>query len=271
MHVGHRQRRQLVRAEHAVDQIAQAVGLLDDDVGVVLEILVRQLAGEQLGGAANAAERVLDLVGQAAHQQLGGFLLGQLRLFLGDAQQPVARMHLQQQQGLAAVEDRRHRVIDGQGLAGDGGQHGLALVERMRLFDRLAQGAQGLARFGEQLADELSMAALAADGQEHFRRRIHVLEAQVGVEQQGGGGQVVEQQAVQCVIDSHIWAQLRLRREPRCCAKRTTVAAVTKCQRTLRLPAMQQENARSKPKPRKGPWNKPGRRLGGVSVRWSGG
>jgi hypothetical protein len=47
------------------------------------------------------------------------------------------------------------------------------------------------------------MAALAADGQEHFRRGVHVLKAQFGVEQDGGGGQVVEKQAMQCVTDGH--------------------------------------------------------------------
>ncbi|MCY1354061.1 hypothetical protein D9M69_404200 [compost metagenome] len=137
--VGQRQVGQLVGAEHAVDQIAQAVGLLDDHVGVVAQVVFRQLAGQQLRGAADAAERVLDLVGQAAHQQLGGFLLGQLRFFLGDAQQAVARLHFQQQQGFAAVQQRGHGVVDGQGLAGQRGDHGFALGERMRLLDRLAQ------------------------------------------------------------------------------------------------------------------------------------
>ena len=60
----------------------QPVGFLDDDFGVVLQVFFRQLAGQQLRRAANAAQRVLDLVGQAAHQHLGGFLLGQLGLFL---------------------------------------------------------------------------------------------------------------------------------------------------------------------------------------------
>ncbi len=101
-------------------------------------------------------------------------------------------MDFQQQQGVAVAEDRRHGVIDGQGLAGQGGEHCLALGERMRLLDGLAQRTQGFGRFGEQLADELPMTALAADGQQHFRRRVHVLKAQIAVEQNGCGGQVVE-------------------------------------------------------------------------------
>ncbi len=142
--------------------------------------------------AANPAEGILDLVSEAAHQHLAGFLLRQLRLFLGDSQQAVAGVDFQQQHGGAVGQDGRHRVVDGQRLAGEGGEHRFALGERMGLLDRLAQGVQRLGGFGEQLADELPMATLTADGQEHFRRRVHVLEAQFGVEQNGGGGQVVE-------------------------------------------------------------------------------
>ena len=138
--IGHCQRRQLVRAKHAVDQVTQAVGLFDDDVGVVLELFVGQFARQQLCCAANAAEWILDFVGQAAHQQFGGFLLGQLRLFLGDAQQAITRVHLQQQQGFTLAEQWRDGVVHGQRLASDRGQYGFTLVERMCLLHRLAQG-----------------------------------------------------------------------------------------------------------------------------------
>ncbi|MCY1248296.1 hypothetical protein D9M72_617150 [compost metagenome] len=101
-------------------------------------------------------------------------------------------MDFEQQHRVAIAQNRRYRVVNGQGLAGEGGEHGLALGERVRLFDSLAQGVQRFGRFGKQLTDELSMAALAADGQQHLRRRVHVLEAQFGVEQDGGSGEVVE-------------------------------------------------------------------------------
>ncbi|MNR25858.1 hypothetical protein D3C85_1430290 [compost metagenome] len=101
-------------------------------------------------------------------------------------------MYFQQQQGGAIAQDRCHGVVDGQGLAGEGGEHRFTLGERVRLLDRLAQGIQRFGGFGEQFADELPMAALTADGQEHLRRRVHVLKTQLGIEQDGGGGQVVE-------------------------------------------------------------------------------
>ncbi|MCY1179379.1 hypothetical protein D9M73_197750 [compost metagenome] len=65
----------------------------------------------------------------------------------------------------------------------------------MRLFHRLAQRLQRFRRFGEEFADELPVAALAADGEKHFRRRVHVFQAQLGVEQDHRRGEVVEQES----------------------------------------------------------------------------
>ncbi|MNN65109.1 hypothetical protein D3C81_1805890 [compost metagenome] len=86
VNVAHRQRRQLVGAEHAVDQVTQAVGFFDDDVGVILQAFFRQFTGQQLRCATNSAQWVLDFVSEAAHQHLAGFLFGELCFFLGDAQ-----------------------------------------------------------------------------------------------------------------------------------------------------------------------------------------
>ncbi len=142
-------------------------------------------------------------MGKAAHQHLGGLLLAQLGLLLGDAQQAVTRVHFQQQQGLALVQDGRDGVVDGDALAGQRGQLGFALGERVRLLHRLAQRVECLGRFGEQLADELAMAALATDGQKHFRSGVHVLQAQFGIEQERSRGQVVQKQTVLCIADGH--------------------------------------------------------------------
>ena len=65
--------RAAVRRQQAVDQRLQPVRFLDDDLGVLAQLDQvdrRQLQFEQLGGAADAAQRVLDLVRQVADQFL---------------------------------------------------------------------------------------------------------------------------------------------------------------------------------------------------------
>nr|GFC99092.1 hypothetical protein [Tanacetum cinerariifolium] len=68
-------------------------------------------------------------------------------------------------------------------------QHGFTLGERMRLLHRLTKRTECFGGLGEQLTDELPVAALTTDRQQHFSCRIHVLQAQVRVEQNRGSGQ----------------------------------------------------------------------------------
>ena len=53
----------LVRPEHAIHQGPEPVRLLNNDLGVFAQLRGRHRAIEKLGGAANAAEGVLDLMG----------------------------------------------------------------------------------------------------------------------------------------------------------------------------------------------------------------
>ena len=66
VHVDQRLLRRPRRADHRVDQRREPVGLADDDAGVFAQVFV-QLAFQQLRGAAQAAERILDLVRQLAN------------------------------------------------------------------------------------------------------------------------------------------------------------------------------------------------------------
>ena len=67
---------------HAVDQVANSIGFVADEVGQFA--VGRQHVGfEQLGGAANTGERVLDLVGQDrghAADAAGGAPIGDLTI-----------------------------------------------------------------------------------------------------------------------------------------------------------------------------------------------
>ncbi len=74
----------LVGPQQPIDQVPQAVGLADDDAGVLAQLVVLQLLGQQLGCAAHSPERVLDLVGEAPDHLASGFLSVQQTLLATD-------------------------------------------------------------------------------------------------------------------------------------------------------------------------------------------
>ena len=85
---------QLVGAKQAIDEITQAIGLFHDDPGVLLEVIFVQLQLEQLRGATNAAERILDFMRESAHQFLGSLLLADQLLLVRNANLPVYLLQL---------------------------------------------------------------------------------------------------------------------------------------------------------------------------------
>ena len=92
VHVAHHVR-PAVRRQQAVDQRLQPVGLVDDDLGVFLQVLGLDFHLQQLRRAADAAQRVLDLVGQVADQFLVGLRLVDQPLFA-----VLPRLRFQRQQ-----------------------------------------------------------------------------------------------------------------------------------------------------------------------------
>ena len=145
--------RQLIGSEHAVDEVPQAVRLVDDDIGVIAEIGIFEFSGQQLRRTADAAQRVLD------HAVEG----------LQFDEQPV---HL-------AVVQRRDVVVHRDLFLG------LHRLERGDpLGERLA-GRQGLIHLrdeilavAEQGRDVIPPAAFTAGGEQGFRRLVHEQHAQ---------------------------------------------------------------------------------------------
>ena len=121
--------------EQAVDQRAQPVGLADDDARVFLQFLVRQLAFEQLRGAAQAAERILDLVRELARHHAAAALLREERGIARDAARLGRVDDLDQH---AAVRRRRQREIHLVARIGAGDGHELEAAQRNRLAARAA-------------------------------------------------------------------------------------------------------------------------------------
>ena len=106
-----------VRCQQPVDQRLQAIGLVDDDLRVFDQGARLDVHLEQLRRAANAAERILDLVREIADQLLGRLrllegallaLLARLLLDLDDLEDDVAR-------GVDLVDDDAHRQASRRG------------------------------------------------------------------------------------------------------------------------------------------------------------
>ena len=86
-----------VRREQAIHQRLQAVGLLHDHLRVLVQLRPLELALEQLRGAADAAERILDLVREVADQLAVGLALLEHALLARDLQLLLDVAELEQQ------------------------------------------------------------------------------------------------------------------------------------------------------------------------------
>jgi hypothetical protein len=98
--------RRAVRSQHAVHQRLQPVGFLDDDLRVLAQLRPFQLALEELRRAAQAAERVLDLVREIADQLAVRLLAGHDALLAREAQLLLDRAQLREQRQPRAVDSR---------------------------------------------------------------------------------------------------------------------------------------------------------------------
>ena len=126
-----------VRRQHTVDQIAQAVGLGNDDGGV-LPLGFRQLARQQLRGAAYAAQGVSDLVREAAPELAHGVLHRRLPLVAVDADEAVQALELDQQ---LPLRERRDGVAGAHRPVRQAQRH-VALGERLPAFQNRLEGAR---------------------------------------------------------------------------------------------------------------------------------
>ena len=155
---------------------------------------VRQFGLQELGGPAQPAQGILDLMGQAADQGLGRLVLGQQLFLAGDAQLLIDLMELHEQ-FVARVE-----VVQGQDGAvdRDGATVRQADVE-FALGEGVA-GAQGraqplldvLPRAGDQVAGALPDDVPGTDVEQHLPGGVDVDQAEIVVEQQHRGVEVVE-------------------------------------------------------------------------------
>ena len=132
----------LIGTEQPIHQVAQAIRFADDDTCVFGQFLIGQLLGQQLGGAAHSAQRILDFVRQAANHRAGGFLRVQHALFPANALQPVNRDQLQHEAVSLLPLDGGDNQVDLNFLAAVCGQQHTAACEGRPGAARVLQGFQ---------------------------------------------------------------------------------------------------------------------------------
>jgi len=98
--------RQAMRGEQSVHERLQPVSLIDDNLRVLRELRARQLPLQQLRGATDASERILDFMCEIADQLAVGQALIQQPLFAIEFQTLIYRPELEQQRTLIGLFDR---------------------------------------------------------------------------------------------------------------------------------------------------------------------
>ncbi len=180
-----------MRGEQALHQVLQAVGFLDDHLRVLFQRRAGEFAFQQLRRTADAAQRVLDLVGEVAHQfAVGLLLLGQL-FFARGLQLLVDGTHLEQQARVAG-DHRRDRAIDMQlNIVGQLDQDVVAGMAPV-VLQRVVQRGDQLRRLAHQPLQGVPEHLARARGKQVLRRRIEVADDQFGVDQNDRRGQQVQ-------------------------------------------------------------------------------
>ena len=232
--------RQLVGAQHPVHQMAQPVGLADDDAGVFAQRRVRQLPLQQLRRPAQAPQRILDLVRQIAHQRPGGVVLGQNVLLAADSQPPVHLPQFQQQfSGWIAFQQRCGGAIHGHDPLQRKGQLQLPFNVRMTAFQTVPQS--GDERFGaeNQFRQRQLVRLTETQLKQRLRRRIHEQQPQAPIQHQYGDAQAFHHPAL--IISQH--GRLVL-----CVSPEQCTLIVQRCQRKRPQPeALSQTQGAARP------------------------
>ncbi len=177
VHVDQRLLRRALRARHGIDQRGEPVGLADDDLRVLLQRRALQLALEQLRGAAQAAERVFDLVGELADHQAAAVEAREQVVLARDALPlgGVGELEEQVRAGDLAFE-RRDGDVERAGIARRaGGAHGeLAVGDALARLERAAQDAGQAVAIVQEIGERAAARLVQAEGEQVLRGNVGV-------------------------------------------------------------------------------------------------
>ena len=124
-------------SEHAVEQVGEPIGLADDDARVLAQRRIEQLALEQLRGAAQAAQRILDLVRELTNHETAAAELREERVLTRQPAMLRDVLDLEQEAARSAAErDFGDRAIENPVDAARGGPRQFALHHALAALPR---------------------------------------------------------------------------------------------------------------------------------------
>ena len=161
-----------------------------------LSALVRQLALQQLRRAAQAAQRILDLVRQLPQHHAAAVQPRQHVVLARDAlpRRGVGELQQQVRAGDLAFQRRDGHIHDARfARRGLQVQHQFAIREGLAGLDRAAQDRNQAVGFQQVIAEGPAAALVQADGQQILRGDIGVDRTQLRVQQDDPGRERIQQ------------------------------------------------------------------------------
>ena len=185
VHIERLDARQPARREEAIHQRLQAVGLLHDHLREFAQLRCIELALEQLRRAADAAERILDLVREVADELAVGLLLLEHLRLARDLELLLDLAEFHHQPRFTRF-DRADHAKQVHALAADV-ELQIVLAEARIRIDRLAQALHEGRVAGKQLRELRADEMLAPMDEERLGGWIGIGHAKALVEHEHGG------------------------------------------------------------------------------------
>src|SRR5690606_18266840 len=182
------------RSEQRIDERREAIGFADDDRGVLAHRRIAQLPCEQLGGAAQSAERIFDLVRQLTNHQAAAADLREQRGLARDALMLSRIGELDDEAGgCRRIFERRHRAIDDElAFAVDGSQRQLAARVRTPSLDCALHDALEPGGVRNELFERATARLIATDAEQRLGRYVQKLNAVSLIDDQDARAEPVE-------------------------------------------------------------------------------
>lgn len=181
-------------AKQSIDECRQPVRFADDDIGVFPEFVAVELPRQQLRGAAQAAQRVLDFVRKLPNHLAAGAMLNDQRVLPAYFRAPRYVIHFDEQRILEPGRcHRRNAAIDDTIL-------GVCLVPAETKFIGMwhagyQRAHQHIAHFRviiDERQQRMADSAGKTDSQQVLRGRIEFDDKEIVVKQDDGGSQAID-------------------------------------------------------------------------------